>query len=257
MHKKTLAVVLFAVFSLCSCHKKNERMLQAEEIYKEYPLHLLALQNKPIKNSAEYDLSLINEPVDGRTPLQLLAEYHYQYRRIKKRKSIRVLKNFVEHGADIHSLWNDAFRLECDMIAACIMYNANSYLQELLRLLECEYVDLSLIGDEEGGAEYVMGALSFLNFNAVSILLPYTKNINSTNEKKQNVLHYAASYPAPYKTIKLLLENGADGTMKDRDGRTPYNLYLYNNPDKFFSKTARLLREASGVMGTLSCLRFR
>lgn len=126
------------------------------------------------------------------------------------------------------------------------MHNANSYLQEFLRLSGREYVDLSFSGDEVGGAEYVMGAINFLNFNAIPILLPYTKNINSTNEYGHSALHYAASLPAPYKTIKLLLDNGADITMKDVNGRTPYNFYLYCHPEKYRSKTARLLREASG-----------
>ncbi len=215
-------------------------------MYKDYPLHLLALANKPIDDNKNLDLSLINKSAYGRTPLQLLAEYHYQYRRLKKRKSIKVLKNFVEHGADINSLWDDAFRFECEVICNCIMYDANSYLQEFLRLSEREYVDLSFSGDEEGGAEYVMGAINFENFNAIPILLPYTKNINSTNEYGHSALHYAASYPAPYKTIKLLLDNGADGTMEDLKGRTPYDIYLCHSPDKFYSKTARLLRESSG-----------
>lgn len=242
-----ILTLLFAAFLLCGCHKKNERMLQAEEKYKDYPFHLLALANKPIDNNKNLDLSLINESVYGRTPLQLLVEYHYQYRRLKKRKSIKVLKSFLEHGADINSLWDDAFRFECEVICNCIMYKANHYLQEFLRLSGREYVDLSFSGDEVGGAEYVMGAISFLNFDAVPILLPYTKNINTTNKKGQNALHYAASYPAPYKTIKLLIDNGADFTMRDVDGRTPYDLYLYNSPDKFHSKTARLFREISGL----------
>ncbi len=221
-------------------------MSQAEERYKDYPLHLLALANKPIDDNKNLDLSLINESVYGRTPLQLLAEYHYQYRRARKRKSIKVLKNFVEHGADINSLWDDDFRLKSDMIAVCIIDKANSYLQEFLRLSEREYVDFNFLGDEKGGAEYIMATINFENFNAIPILLPYTKNINSTNEKKQNALHYAASYPAPYKTIKLLLDNGADGTMKDLKGRTPYDIYMFCHPEKYRSKTARLLREASG-----------
>ena len=241
-----ILTLLFAAFLLCGCHKKNERMLQAEEKYKDYPLHLLALANKPIDNNKNLDLSLINESVYGRTPLQLLTEYHYQYRRLKKRKSIKVLKNFVEHGADINSLWDDAFRFKCEVICVCIRDNANSYLQEFLRLSGREYVDLSFAGDEVGGAEYVMGAISFLNFNAIPILLPYTKNINSTNEYGHSALHYAASLPAPYKTVKLLLDNGADGTMKDSKGRTPYKFYLYCHSEEYRSKTARLLREASG-----------
>lgn len=142
---------LCAVLLLCGCHKKNERMLQTEERYKDYPLHLLALANKPIDDNKNLDLSLINESVYGRTPLQLLAEYHYQYRRARKRKSIKVLKNFVEHGADINSLWDDDFRLKSDMIAVCIIDKANSYLQEFLRLSEREYVDFNFSGDKEGG----------------------------------------------------------------------------------------------------------
>lgn len=91
-----------------------------------------------------------------------------------------------------------------------------------------------------------MGAINYGSLASVSILVPYTKSINSTNEKKQTALHCAAAYPAPYKTIKLLLDSGADGTMKDADGRTPYDLYLSYNPDKYNSKIARLLREAGG-----------
>ena len=90
-----------------------------------------------------------------------------------------------------------------------------------------------------------MLACCYENFGAVPLLLPYIKDINEELKLGQTALHCAVAYSAPCKTIKLLLENGADGTMKDMDGRTPYDLYLCNNPDKFFSKTACLLKEAS------------
>ena len=73
-----ILALLFAAFLLCGCHKKNERMLQAEEKYKDYPFHLLALANKPVDGYKNLDLSLINESVYGRTPLQLLVEIQYQ-----------------------------------------------------------------------------------------------------------------------------------------------------------------------------------
>ncbi len=81
---------------------------------------------------------------------------------------------------------DDIFRHECDIFTACIIDNAADYLQELLKLLNCEYIDLSILGDsEKGGAEYVMGAINYGSFDSVSILVPYTKNINSTNEKNK------------------------------------------------------------------------
>lgn len=46
--------------------------------YENYPLHLLALVNKPINDNKNLDLSLINKSVHGRTPLQLLVEAQYQ-----------------------------------------------------------------------------------------------------------------------------------------------------------------------------------
>lgn len=95
MYKKMTLVFLSVVFLLCGCHKKNERMLQAEERYKDYPLHLLALANKPIDDNKSLDLSLINESVYGRTPLQLLVEAQYQNRQFKKRKSIKSFKSFI------------------------------------------------------------------------------------------------------------------------------------------------------------------
>lgn len=90
------------------------------------------------------------------------------------------------------------------------------------------------------------GAMTYGNFESVPILLPHIQNINSTNRTNHTALHYAMLFPAPYKTIKLLLDNGADITMKDVNGRTPYDSYLYYHPEKYRSKTARLLREASG-----------
>lgn len=95
MYKKMTLVFLSIIFLLCGCHKKNERMLQAEERYKDYPLHLLALANKPIDGNKNLDLSSINESVYGRTPLQLLVEAQYQNRQFKKRKSIKSFKSFI------------------------------------------------------------------------------------------------------------------------------------------------------------------
>lgn len=84
MVKKVIPIFLFVILFFCGCTEKNERMAQAKEMYKEYPFHLLALENKSIDDTKNLDLSLINQSVNGRTPLQLLAEYHYQYRRTKK-----------------------------------------------------------------------------------------------------------------------------------------------------------------------------
>lgn len=240
MHKKMTLIFLSIVFLLCGCHKKNERMLRAEERYKDYPLHLLALANKPIDDNKNLDLSLINESVYGRTPLQLLVEAQYQNDWLRSRRSIATFLNFIEHGADIDILLD--VESGVDIVLFCIVDFANEYLKTYLAISECgKLQDLS-----ESGTNYLMAAITYGNFKSVPIVLPYIQNINSTNNTNYTALHYATWYPAPYKTIKLLLDNGADVTMKNVDGRTPYNLYLHYHPDKFYSKTARLLREVSG-----------
>lgn len=241
MCKKITLALLSVTFLLCGCHKKNARMVQAEEKYKDYPLHLLALANKPIDDRKNLDLSLINESVFGRTPLQLLVEAQYQNKQFKNRKSIKAFKSFIDHGANIYLLLENDFRKKIDIITWCLNIFDNAYLKVFMQ----NYNQVLPCITEQGG-NYLMLACYYGNFSAIPLLLPYIKNINENLKLGQTALHYAAAYSAPYKTIKLLLDNGADGTMEDVNGRTPYNLYLYNSPDKFHSKTARLLREASG-----------
>lgn len=236
-----ILTLLFAAFLLCGCHKKNERMLQTEEKYKDYPLHLLALENKPIDDHKNLDLSLINESVYGRTPLQLLVEAQYQNDWLRSRRSVATFLNFIEHGADIDTLLD--VESGVDIVLFCTVDFANEYLKTYLAVSKCgKLQDLS-----ESGTNYLMGAMTYGNFESVPILLPHIQNINSTNRTNHTALHYAMLFPAPYKTIKLLLDNGADITMKDVNGRTPYNFYLYCHPEEYRSKTARLLREASGA----------
>ena len=52
-------------------------------------------------------MSLINESVHGRTPIQLLVEAQYQSKEFKNRKSIKAFKSFIDHGADIYLLLED------------------------------------------------------------------------------------------------------------------------------------------------------
>lgn len=216
-------------------------MLQAEEKYKDYPLHLLALANKPIDDNKNLDLSRINESVYGRTPLQLLVEAQYQNDCLRSRRSVATFLNFIEHGADIDTLFD--VESGVDIVLFCTVDFANEYLKTFLALSKCgKLQDLS-----ESGTSYLMGAMTYGNFESVPILLPHIQNINSTNSTNHTALHYAMLFPAPYKTIKLLLDNGADATIKDVNGWTPYDFYLYCHPEKYRSKTARLLREASGT----------
>ena len=102
-------------------------MLQAEEKYKDYPLHLLALANKPIDNNKNLDLSLINESVYGRTPLQLLVEAQYQNDWLRSHRSIATFLNFIEHGADIDTLLD--VESGFDIVLICTFDFANEYLK--------------------------------------------------------------------------------------------------------------------------------
>ena len=242
MHKKITLILLFAVTLCCCCSQRQRTTFSDKERkkYENYPLHLLALENKPIDDHKNLDLSLINESVFGRTPLQLLVEIQYQNDWLRSRRSVATFLNFIEHGADIDTLLD--VESGVDIVLFCTVDFANEYLKTYLAVSKCgKLQDLS-----ESGTNYLMGAMTYGNFESVPILLPHIQNINSTNRTNHTALHYAMLFPAPYKTIKLLLDNGADITMKDVNGRTPYNFYLYCHPEKYRSKTARLLREASG-----------
>ena len=242
MHKKITLILLFAVTLCCCCSQRQRTTFSDKERkkYENHPLHLLALENKCIDGYKNLDLSLINESVYGRTPLQLLVEAQYQNKQFKKRKSIKAFKSFIDHGADIYLLLENDFRKKIDIITWCLNIFDNAYLKVFM-----QNYNQALPCITEQGGNYLMLACYYENFSAVPLLLPYIKNINENLKLGQTALHYAAVYSAPYKTIKLLLDNGADVTMKDVNGRTPYDSYLYYHPEKYRSKTARLLREAS------------
>lgn len=56
-------------------------------------------------------------------------------------------------------------------------------------------------------------------------MLPYIENVNGVNEKNQTALFYAAASDANEDVIQILLDNGADKTIMDIEGKSACDIY--------------------------------
>ena len=70
--------------------------------------------------------------------------------------------------------------------------------------------------------------------NAVDLLLDLGANINALDNEGNNCLHYAVNSNNP-NLVKKLLIRGADKTIKNQKGETPYDLAVKNNFRKLIS----------------------
>jgi ankyrin repeat protein len=72
---------------------------------------------------------------------------------------------------------------------------------------------------------YLQIALYYANSEMAPVFIPLIEDINNLDLYGQGVLHQAAYY-AGADVIQLLLENGADKTIRDYDGLTAYDTYV-------------------------------
>ncbi len=91
------------------------------------------------------------------------------------------------------------------------------------------------------GLNYLHAAFTYGNHEIVPALIPLTEDINSVSYLGQTALHSAVRSAADYDTMQLLLENGADKTLKDNAGLTAYDLFITDNLE-IDERIANLLR---------------
>lgn len=164
---------------------------------------------------------------EGAYPLTLLLIEQYNDDQKADLEALEFLELFLSNGADVSLLFDE--RKFFDPFGCFITIYENDYLEVLLSYLQKKLPDLS-----EGlgyGLNYIHVAIGCGNFDIVSKLIPHINDINSTNVIGQTVLHYAAAHSvyADFDLIKMLIENGADKTIRDNDGLTAYDMYVANN----------------------------
>jgi len=76
---------------------------------------------------------------------------------------------------------------------------------------------------------YLDLAIENENADIIPYLILHVEDINRTNNFGQTSLHNAALNLKDAGVIRLLIENGADKTMKDYMGKTAYDMYVENN----------------------------
>jgi ankyrin repeat protein len=160
-------------------------------------------------------------------PLTLLLTEQYNDDQYDAPGVLELLELFLSNGADVSLLFEgcDIF----DPFAYFITSYKNDYLALLLSYLQKKLPNLS-----EGlgyGLSYLHVAIRCGNFDIVPQLIPYIEDINSVNISGQTALHYAAAHSTytDAGVIKMLLENGADKTIRGDDGLTAYDMYITDN----------------------------
>lgn len=146
-------------------------------------------------------------------------------------EALELLELFLSGGADVSLLFEE--RDYFDPFTYCIEARNNDYLTLLLSYLKKRLPDLTegLGRSYNYSINYLNVAIGCGNFDIVPELIPYIRDINSTNPTGQTALHYAAAYSAyaDFNLIKTLIENGADKTIRGNDGLTAYDMYMVNN----------------------------
>jgi ankyrin repeat protein len=218
-------------------HKADPFMV---DDYKYNVFHYIAGSFRDVETAklfTRYAPKLINQKdYEGYTPLGLLLFTQYAEHKDNERREapydLDILEFFLSNGADASLLFekpsgvNDSIYL---LFYHFIEIRNNDYLRLLLSSLPVKTPNFS-----KESLLYLNLAIENENTDIIPYLIPQLEDINGTNNFGQTPLHYAAHHESDAGVIRLLIENGADKTMKDNFGNTAYDMYVANNayPDE-------------------------
>jgi ankyrin repeat protein len=171
----------------------------------------------------------------GYTPLTLLILEQLKDNSFNDDEGLKILELYLAYGADISSVigtFDDS-----DLYTALISREANDYLKLLFSNTNKKLPDVNIYGD---GWNYVMLCIYFDNIEMAPLFIPLVENINGRNEYGQTALHRAA-FRDDENLFKILLEHGADKSIKDLDGDTAYDTYIKNH-EQYNKRIIDLLR---------------
>jgi len=156
--------------------------------------------NKVVKSLIENGAEVDSETETGFTPILFAAKYS------DDPKTIDIL---VENGAEIKSgLFSDL----PNPLYQSAKYNSNPKITKKL-------IDLGAEADDDVESSPLIEAAEYNNAEVVKILLEAGVNVNYQNNHGNTALHRAAYQAEDPKIIELLLEYGADGSIKNEADR--------------------------------------
>jgi len=218
-------------------HKADPFMV---DDFKYNVFHYIAASYRDVevaKLFTRYAPKLINQKDhEGYTPLGLLLFTQYAEHKDNERREasydLDILEFFLSNGADVSLLFekppgvNDSIYF---LFLNFIEIKNNDYLRLLLSSLPVKTPNFS-----KESLLYLNLAIENENMDVIPYLIPHVVDINGTNNFGQTALHRAVFYKSGAGVMRLLIENGADKTMKDYNGKTAYDMYVANNvyPDE-------------------------
>lgn len=157
----------------------------------------------------------------GYTPLTLLIWEQIKDDSLYDDEDIKILELYLAYGTDV-SLVAGAFD-DSDLYSILIQQKANDYLKALFSNADKKLPNIL------GTMNYVQFCIYAGNSEMVPLFIPLVENINERDGYGQTALHWAAAWQDDENLFKILLENGIDKNMKDRDGDTAYDIYIKNH----------------------------
>lgn len=176
-------------------------------------------------------------PIDvagGRTALMLVAEF-------TKTNECEIIRALMEHGANPN--WRDYFRGRTSLTAAV----EAGRIQVVQTLLEFDQTDLFCKDDDGRGLLHY--ASKFGHADIIRLLKEKNLDLNLQDTNGFTPLHNAAGSEnvVTPQVVELLLDLGADPTISDKDGKTPFTRALaYGNSD-----VANIIKQRASIADTV------
>jgi len=202
--------------------------------------HCIARTKRDVETAKlfiKYAPKLINQKdYEGHTPLGILIFAQYAERKYNEQYEtpyeLDMLEFFLSNGADVSLLFERPSDVDDSIYLLLVHFieiKNNDYLKLLLSSLPVKTPNFS-----KESLLYLNLAINNENTDIIPFLIPQIEDINGANNYGQTPLHRAAAYLNDVNVIQLLIENGADKTIKDNYERTAYDIYVLNNayPDE-------------------------
>ncbi len=134
------------------------------------------------------------------------------------------VKWLLDHGAQVNGIIGA--NKEFDVIVPLLQRKDNEYLKMIF-----SYAVKPLPNTIHNNMNYLHLAIWYQNWEMVPVFVPLVDDINHQDAEGRTALHIAG-YFNDVQTIQFLLDNGANKSLRDQEGRTAYDIYVETYADK-------------------------
>ncbi|WP_299394158.1 ankyrin repeat domain-containing protein [Pelagibius sp.] len=223
------------------------------------PIHLAAKANENpqiISVLAEAGANLESRVENGWTPL-FFAVTESSNPEVAKRLldlGASLTAQDDEYGTPLHAAAGGT--LAPEMVALLIQYGADVHAADDLGSTPMHWVYLRGVVDEvmrehgyDIGSDEETDEERRLNMEAAKSIIPMLKaagaKINARNDNGETPLHWAVTFSANSQLIEAMLDNGADPTIRDGEGRNAAELLIQHWPNFRSSNVYQRMSDAA------------